>query len=252
MFMLISWQFMSIYSVSASPTAKMYVHPQDQTVSSSFSVDINVTDVADLYNWAFKLNYSTSIITATSITEGPFLKQDAKMLWVSANDDYVYKVFEVDLSNDVISWDTGTSRPYGVEYVNGFIYYVDYGTDDLYNKTVAGGDGSPASWDLSGKADTYGLGWDGTYFLIADYGNDEIDFVSFSDPSTVVKSISVQDQVQGVTFDGTYYWTCSAKTDTVTKVDGSGAGLGGGIPGRERRSPQGLAETLCRIYGCST
>jgi len=222
MLMLVSWQFMAIQSVSASPVAKMYVNPQNQTVSASFTVDINVTDVTDMYDWEFNLNYSTSIITATGITEGPFLKSNVEELWVSDNDDYIYKVFCADPDSSVASWDCGTSRPYGVEYVNGYVYYVDYASDDLFKKTTAGG--AVASWDISGYAgDAYGLGWNGTHFLIADSGDDCIYFVDPADPTTSVKSITYTgaSAPESVTFDGTHIWVGDTGTEYWYELDPS-------------------------------
>ena len=223
MLLLVSWQFMAIQSVSASPVTKMYVNPQDQTVSSSFTVDINVTDVTDLYDWEFNLNYSTSIITATSITEGPFLKSDVVSLYVSDNDDFIYKVYAADPSSSIGSWDCGTSRPYGVEYANGYVYYVDYSTDYLYQKTLAGAD--VASWDISSySGDAYGLGWTGTQLLIADKGDDNIYFVNPSDPTTVASTTSLPfTDPECVAWDGTYLWVGTSGTDTVYKVDTGGS-----------------------------
>lgn len=222
---LLSLQFVISVLVSASPVTKMYVNPQDQTVSSSFTVDINVTDVTDLYDWEFNLNYSTSIITATSITEGPFLKSDIGTLWVGDGGDNIYKVYTtIDPEATAGSWGT-TPRPFGVTYVNGFLYYVDYGTDRLYNKTLTGGDGSPASWSIVGySGDAYGLGWNGTHFLIADRSDDKIYFADSSDPTTSVKSIAYTGikYVESVAFDGTYIWAGDTGNIMVYKLDQDG------------------------------
>jgi hypothetical protein len=224
MFMLVTWQFMFIHSVSASPVTTMYVDPASQSVSSSFSININLSDVEDFYGWEFRLNYSNSIITATSVTEGPFLKWGPdRFLWVSDNDDFIRKTFLGDPSVAGDSWDCGTSRPYGVEYVNGFIYYVDYSAKTLYNKTLTGGDGSPASWSTAGYSGApYGLGWNGTHFLIADTGG-YIYFVHPSSPTTSVKSITNADlqagAPEGVTFDGTYIWVSDTGKDMIYKLN---------------------------------
>ncbi len=217
---LVSFQIL-VHQVSASPVTKMYVDPPSQSVSASFTVDVNVTDVVDLYGWEFRLNYSTSILTATSVTEGPFLQYGAdRFLYLSDNDDFIYKMFVGDPSTSQGSWDCGTSRPYGVEYINGYIYYVDYSADMLYQKTLAGG--AVASWDISGySGDAYGLGWDGTYFLIADKGDDRIYFVNPSTPTSYVRYItySAVTAVEGVTFDGTYIWVSDTGTDRVYKLN---------------------------------
>ncbi|UCG36301.1 MAG: hypothetical protein JSV64_06725 [Candidatus Bathyarchaeota archaeon] len=218
---LVSYQLMTAFVSAATPG--MYVDPQSLTTSASFTIDINVTEVTDLYDWQFNLNYSTSILTATSITEGPMLKQDVVALYVSDSDDYVYKTYDADPSSSVSSFDTGLARPYGVEYVNGFIYIVTYNTDDLWNFTTAGAAGSPAVWDMSGYVNyAYGLGWNGTHFLIADRGDKCVYFVDPSTPTVSAGSMTWTgaSAPEGVTFDGTYYWV--SDSGTAYKLDGAG------------------------------
>lgn len=55
---------------------KLYVEPQsilNLEVDTTFGVDVNVTDVDELYGWEIKLSYDGSILNGTSVTEGPFL-----------------------------------------------------------------------------------------------------------------------------------------------------------------------------------
>ena len=51
----------------------MFVDPATQTVSASFSININVTNADDIYAWEFKLSYNTTALTATNVVEGSFL-----------------------------------------------------------------------------------------------------------------------------------------------------------------------------------
>lgn len=44
------------------------------TVGSSFTVNVTVQNVEDLYGWALKLYYPNDVLNGTSVTEGPFLK----------------------------------------------------------------------------------------------------------------------------------------------------------------------------------
>ncbi len=56
----------------------VYVEPQEINmlrVGDSFSINITVSNVIDLHSWEFKLYYNSSMLNATSILEGPFLKQ---------------------------------------------------------------------------------------------------------------------------------------------------------------------------------
>ena len=61
---------------TSSSDTVLYVYPTKKyiTTSSSFLIDINVENVTDLYGFEFKLSYDTTILDATNITEGPFLK----------------------------------------------------------------------------------------------------------------------------------------------------------------------------------
>lgn len=63
----------------------VWVNPASQSVGTSFSIDIDISTVDDLYGWEFKLYYDTTIITATSVTNGTFLSQsEAKNSFFSA------------------------------------------------------------------------------------------------------------------------------------------------------------------------
>ena len=65
------------YFNNISPST-LYVSPAtiinpDLVECTSFNVDINVSNVINLYSWEFKLYYSNEILNATSAIEGPFL-----------------------------------------------------------------------------------------------------------------------------------------------------------------------------------
>jgi hypothetical protein len=64
---------------TATPTTSLSVKPQVLTgleIGVSFTINITVTNVTDLYGWQFSLYYNPSILNATGKSEGPFLKQD--------------------------------------------------------------------------------------------------------------------------------------------------------------------------------
>jgi hypothetical protein len=44
------------------------------TVGTSFTVNVTVQNVEDLYGWALQLYYPNSVLNGTSVTEGAFLK----------------------------------------------------------------------------------------------------------------------------------------------------------------------------------
>jgi len=67
---------MTIIQVGGQQT-KVYVSPESYTVPDTgltFTLNITVQDVHDLYGWEFKLYYPNDILNGASVTEGPFLK----------------------------------------------------------------------------------------------------------------------------------------------------------------------------------
>lgn len=58
---------------------KLYVHPQNATdpavvQGQAFAINVSVSDVADLHQVVFNLSYDSSLLNATSVIEGDFLK----------------------------------------------------------------------------------------------------------------------------------------------------------------------------------
>lgn len=67
---------MSLKQVRAQGVS-VYVSPEASTVSnvgSTFSVNISIQNVKNLYGWEFKLYYPNHILNGTRATEGAFLK----------------------------------------------------------------------------------------------------------------------------------------------------------------------------------
>jgi hypothetical protein len=72
-FLLIS--ILPVFKVSAASTT-IAVNPPSSyvTVGATFSVDVNVTNVANLTSWQIYLYFLNSVLNCTNVTEGPFLK----------------------------------------------------------------------------------------------------------------------------------------------------------------------------------
>jgi hypothetical protein len=71
----------------ATPTATISVNPPVLTgleIGDTFTIDIIVTDVTDLYSWQFPIYYKSSVLNATGVSEGPFLKQDGAQTFFAA------------------------------------------------------------------------------------------------------------------------------------------------------------------------
>jgi len=148
--------------------------------------------------------------------------QTEQFLWISGNDDFVRRVTTADPATvDTYNWDTGQSRPYGVEWYDGYVYYVDYGTDYIYNKTEAG---TPiANWDIGAfSGDPYGLGCNGTHFAIADAVDDKIYITSMTAPGTKTQEFTCDADTEGVCWKDGYWYATSSGTDRVAKYSPGG------------------------------
>lgn len=78
----------STLSSMASSFTSVSVEPRVITgleIGNSFTINITVTNVTDLYAWQFILYYKSSILNATGKTEGPFLKRGAPTFFNVAN-----------------------------------------------------------------------------------------------------------------------------------------------------------------------
>jgi len=74
-----------------SPAATICVDPPTSKagVGQTFTININVSDVIDLYGWEFKLGWNLTLLDAVSVTEGSFLKS-------GGNTFFVYKIFNTE------------------------------------------------------------------------------------------------------------------------------------------------------------
>ena len=66
----------SMLPVKPQNITTLYVEPQLTTIKPlrTFEINISIANVTDLAGWEFKLYYSNSLLNATEIREGPFLK----------------------------------------------------------------------------------------------------------------------------------------------------------------------------------
>jgi hypothetical protein len=64
--------------LSSVPSTVLYVDPQtvQGTISESFTVNISISKVTDLYGWEFKLSWNTSLLNVTNVSEGSMLRSN--------------------------------------------------------------------------------------------------------------------------------------------------------------------------------
>jgi hypothetical protein len=64
---------------SSSTSTLVYVDPEVSVgaVGQNFTINVNISNVTDLYGWEFKLGWNTTILDIVEVYEGPFLKNVA-------------------------------------------------------------------------------------------------------------------------------------------------------------------------------
>jgi hypothetical protein len=68
-------------------TVSVVPQPISANTGQSFSIDVTVSDVVDLYAWEIELNWSASLLGTISVTEGSFLKSGGSTFFVYSWND---------------------------------------------------------------------------------------------------------------------------------------------------------------------
>jgi len=178
----------------------------------------------------FPIIVSSMLSYTASVVIKPVSSSAPEYLWISGNDDFVRKLNKSDTGGpEILSWDTGTSQPFGCEYRiedgNEYIYVVDCGTDpsaDVLIKFHANNGTEVARWDISVySSNPEGLAWNGSRWFIADWVDQLIYQVDPADPTVVERSFSYNgiQQCRGLAWDGSYLWVADFGTDKIYKID---------------------------------
>jgi hypothetical protein len=72
--------------------------PCTAPASTSFDLNITITDVVDLYGWEFNLTFDPTVLNVTGIVEGPFLSDFAAL------DPWIYSIFLGASMDNTAGW----------------------------------------------------------------------------------------------------------------------------------------------------
>jgi len=64
---------------------------------TTFTINITIKDVTDLYSFNFSLNYSTTVLTATAVTLGSFFPPNSQIVHKEINDTLRYVRYNVKM-----------------------------------------------------------------------------------------------------------------------------------------------------------
>ena len=137
----ITYKFtIATYTLSSSTT--VYVDPQTSvgTIGQNFTININISNVIDLYGWEFKLGWNSTILDAVSVAEGSFLKSGGETFFTyKVNNTEGFVLADCTLLGDV-SGVHGNGTLASVEF-----HVKTYGncTLDLYDTTLVSSSEQP-------------------------------------------------------------------------------------------------------------
>jgi len=137
----ITYKFtIATYTLSSSTT--VYVDPQTSvgTIGQNFTINIDISNVIDLYGWEFKLGWNSTILDAVSVAEGSFLKSGGETFFTyKVNNTEGFVLADCTLLGDV-SGVHGNGTLASVEF-----HVKTYGncTLDLYDTTLVGSSEQP-------------------------------------------------------------------------------------------------------------
>ncbi len=161
----------NIQAVETESTTTLSICPQESSAApgETFSVNVTVTNVTDLYGWQIMIHFNSTILNASSLARGPFLETAGLTLW---------QVWEI----------THPGEPYGT--IDNTMGYITVG--DVLNPPFP-----PSGATGNGTLVTI-------TFLVKARGITQLSFVedpTFTYLSTVMDNISVKiphDKVNGV------------------------------------------------------
>lgn len=85
------------------PTTTVYVNPETikGTIGHTFTVNISVSDVEDLYGWQVKLEWNAQILEFVNVTEGSFLKNRGSTFFNEKFNETGYLILDCTLIGDL-------------------------------------------------------------------------------------------------------------------------------------------------------
>lgn len=71
--------------LSSPPSTALVVEPQSVqgTTGQDFTVNVSISNVADLYGWQIELSWNSSLLNVTNVIEGPMLKSSGNSTFFS-------------------------------------------------------------------------------------------------------------------------------------------------------------------------
>jgi hypothetical protein len=71
--------------LSSTSSTVLFVEPKNvqEATGQDFTVNVSISNVADLYGWQLELGWNSSLLSVTNVTEGPMLKSSGNSTFFS-------------------------------------------------------------------------------------------------------------------------------------------------------------------------
>jgi hypothetical protein len=74
-------------AAQAIPTLSLSSAPASVAVGDTFSIDVNISDIADLFAWQFDVGFAPALVSGQSMTEGAFLSSGGSTFFIDGATD---------------------------------------------------------------------------------------------------------------------------------------------------------------------
>jgi len=172
-------------------------------VGQSFTVNINISGVVDLYGWEFKLRWNNSVLDAVEVTEGPFLKGGSNTFFTfTINNTAGYILVDCTLLGNV----PGVSGSGILLTVKFYVKKIGKSILDLYDSVLVNSQEQPITHTTT----------DGYYYTLVH----DVAIIGLSSSQTTVLVTAENQGTETETFDVSTYYVRLAdpliETQTIT------------------------------------
>jgi len=159
--LFITLALVSIEKASAEQTTVLHVAPPTYTatdVGETFSINVSIANASNLQSIEFEFGYNTTLLDATNITEGPFMKSFGRTaMYSNIHDDLGYVEVQI-LLNPVDGSANGSGTTATITFKA--THYGNVSCPlDLYNSTLGDRNGIPIAHQLQDGHYKFAILW---------------------------------------------------------------------------------------------
>jgi general secretion pathway protein D len=100
---VVAYVILSSHQPTSAPATQLFVEPETirGTTGQDLTLNVSISNVADLYGWEFYLGWNPSLLSLVSVNEGPFLKSGGNTYFYFLNSTNEYVRVDCTLEGEI-------------------------------------------------------------------------------------------------------------------------------------------------------